>query len=79
VPDCLAPEREALIKEPPENALVFSLARPLFFKQEWPLPFSTVSKKVKQGRQTEYISVFLEQSNFENMHSQSLRHTHFGV
>ena len=50
--------REALSKEPPGNAQLFPLARRDFFlKQEWTLPSSTVSKKAKQGRQTEYISV----------------------
>ncbi|WP_291303402.1 hypothetical protein, partial [Desulfovibrio sp. MES5] len=29
----------------------------LFLKQEWTLPSSTVSKKVKQRRQTEQLSV----------------------
>jgi hypothetical protein len=49
---------EALIKEPSRNAQVFRLARrDLFLKQEWTLPSSTVSKKGKQRRQTEYISV----------------------
>ena len=46
--------REALIKEPPGNAELFRLARrDLFLKQERTLPPSTVSKKVKQRRQTE--------------------------
>ncbi|MGE4312358.1 hypothetical protein [Desulfovibrio sp.] len=45
---------EALIKEPPGNALVFRLARrALFLKQEWTLPSSAASKKEKQRRQTE--------------------------
>ncbi len=36
----------------------FRLARhELFLKQEWTLPFSTVSKKGKQRRQTEKIHV----------------------
>ncbi|MGE4311175.1 hypothetical protein [Desulfovibrio sp.] len=52
---------EALIKEPSGNAQVFFLARrDLFLKQEWTLPSSTVSKKAKQNRQTEYISVSLK-------------------
>ncbi|VZH32668.1 conserved protein of unknown function [Desulfovibrio sp. 86] len=46
--------KEALIKEPPGNAQLFRLARrDLFLKQEWTLPSSTASKKVKQRRQTE--------------------------
>ena len=46
--------QEGLIKEPPGNAQLFRLARrDLFLKQEWTLPSSTVSKKVKQRRQTE--------------------------
>ncbi|SCM72836.1 hypothetical protein KL86DES1_20867 [uncultured Desulfovibrio sp.] len=46
--------KEALIKEPPGNAQLFCLARrDLFLKQEWTLSSSTVSKKVKQRRQTE--------------------------
>jgi len=45
--------KKALIKEYSGNALVFRLARrDLFLKQEWTLPSSTVSKKVKQHRQT---------------------------
>ncbi|SCM73217.1 hypothetical protein KL86DES1_21143 [uncultured Desulfovibrio sp.] len=56
--------REAQIKEPLGNALVFRLARrDLFLKQEWTLSSSTVSKKVKQVRQTEYISVSLGKKN----------------
>ena len=52
--------REALIKEPPGNAQGFPLARRApFLKQEWTLPSSTVSKKVKHVRQTEYIRVSL--------------------
>ena len=44
--------------EPFGNAQLFRLARrELFLKQEWTLPSSTVSKKVKQNRQAEYISV----------------------
>ena len=45
---------KTLIKEPLGNAQLFRLARrDLFLKQEWTLPSSTVSKKVKQNRQTE--------------------------
>ncbi|SCM72342.1 hypothetical protein KL86DES1_20545 [uncultured Desulfovibrio sp.] len=46
--------RKTLIKEPSGNAQLFRLARrDLFLKQEWTLPSSTVSKKVKQVRQAE--------------------------
>ena len=46
--------KEALIKWRIGNAQLFCLARrKLFLKQEWILPSSTVSKKVKQRRQTE--------------------------
>ncbi|SCM72972.1 hypothetical protein KL86DES1_20951 [uncultured Desulfovibrio sp.] len=46
--------KQALLGEPPENAQLFRLARrDLFLKQEWTLQSSTVSKKVKQRRQTE--------------------------
>ncbi|SCM70451.1 hypothetical protein KL86DES1_10415 [uncultured Desulfovibrio sp.] len=52
--DAQAVIREALTKEPLGNALVFRLTRrELFLRQEWTLPSPTVSKKVKQGRQTE--------------------------
>jgi len=45
--------KKTLIKEPHGNAQLFRLARrELFLKQEWTLPSSTVSKKVKQRRQT---------------------------
>ena len=52
--------KEALIKEPPENAQVFPLARrALFLQQGWTFPSPTVSKKVKQHRQAKYIRVCL--------------------
>ena len=52
--------KEALIKEPPENAQVFPLARrALFLQQGWTFPSPTVSKKVKQHRQVKYIRVCL--------------------
>jgi len=48
------PYKKTLIKEPLGNAQLFCLARrDLFLKQEWTLLSSTVSKKVKQRRQTE--------------------------
>jgi len=53
-----SPYKKTLIKEPFGNAQLFRLTRrDLFLKQEWTLPSSTVSKKVEQVRQTEYISV----------------------
>ncbi|SCM70729.1 hypothetical protein KL86DES1_10590 [uncultured Desulfovibrio sp.] len=46
--------KEARIKEPPGNAQLLRLARrDLILKQEWTLPSPTVSKKMKQVRQTE--------------------------
>ena len=50
--------KKTRIKEPFGNTQLFRLARrDLFLKQERTLPCSTVSKKVKQSRQTEQISV----------------------
>ena len=47
------------------NAQFLCLARrELFLKQEWTLPSSTVSKKVKQRRQTQKMRVSLEASHF---------------